>query len=433
MSNANRYRKRRTNRVAGAGGGVVDTARGGSLARGGRRTNTEFARILWFSNAPWAATGYGQQTAQVVPRLKKAGHEVAVHAMFGLEGAASSWQGVKVYPRGASAYSDDVVVAHMLDHANGNLGLTPLLVTLFDAWVFKSKTFDQLTNIVSWVPVDHSPCPPDVLAWCARKNVMPIAMSKFGSRMFDLAGIKHLYVPHGVEKVFEPTPFLSDGKGGQVSGRQLMGVQDDRFVVSIVAANKGVSPCRKAFGENLLAFGVFAQNHRDAVLYVHSESRGAMGGVDLLPLIEACGIPSSQVVVVDQYAYRGGFPVPALAAMYTASDVLLATSLGEGFGIPTVEAQACGTRVIVSDVAASTELVGNGWLVETQPLWDPAQQAWWGVPRVGAIVDALKQAYEAPRGVDEASVVFAAQYGADAVWEAQWVPAMAEIMRWANK
>jgi len=32
-------------------------------------------RILWNSNAPWAPTGYGMQTAQVVRRLKQNNYE----------------------------------------------------------------------------------------------------------------------------------------------------------------------------------------------------------------------------------------------------------------------------------------------------------------------------------------------------------------------
>jgi hypothetical protein len=48
-------------------------------------------RILWTSNAPWAATGYGQQTAQVTTRLKKEKYEIAIAANYGLEGASTSW------------------------------------------------------------------------------------------------------------------------------------------------------------------------------------------------------------------------------------------------------------------------------------------------------------------------------------------------------
>ena len=103
---------------------------------------------------------------------------------------------------------------------------------------------------------------------------------------------------------------------------------------------------------------------------------------------------------------------------------MLATSYGEGFGIPTIEAQACGTPVIVSEFAASTELMGDGWLVEGQPLWDAPQSSWFNTPRVPGIVDALEQAYQRGQGTSEKAVEFASGYNADSVFNKYWKPAL---------
>ena len=425
MTNARRNKKH-TDRTARPGSPVPVESGRGALARGSRLTNSDALRVLWYSNAPFTNTGYGQQTAQIIPRLLQDQHEVAIHAMYGLEGSTSMWNGVKLYPRGLAPYSDDIMVAHWMDWANGNRNLPPVLMTLFDVWVFKSQTFDQVPNIASWVPIDHAPCPPDVLAWLDRKNVTPIAMSKFGSRMLEKAGVAHEYAPHGIESTFKPTTHYSNGTM-QATGRELMGIDDDKFVVMMNAANKGVNPSRKAFAENMLAFGIFAQTHPEAVLYLHTEANGSMGGISLLHLAEACGVRPEQLKIVDQYAYRAGFPQQALAAMYTASDVLLSASMGEGFGLAVIEAQACGTRVIVSDFTAQPELVGSGWTVEVQPFWDAAQRSWFCTPHVPSIVDALKRAYEAPRGTDEVAVGFATQYQADTVYTASWRPIMANL------
>lgn len=431
MGNARRNKKH-ANRPTGHGGGIPVEAGRSALARSSRPANSDALRILWYSNAPFTNTGYGQQTAQIIPRLLQQNHEVAIHAMYGLEGSTSMWNGVKLYPRGLAPYSDDIMVAHWMDWANGNRNLPPILMTLFDVWVFKSATFDQVPHIASWVPIDHAPCPPDVLAWLARKNVKPIAMSQFGSKTLEKAGLEHYYAPHGIEATFKPTEVYTNGRA-QATGRELMGIGEDKFVVMMNAANKGVNPSRKAFAENLLAFGIFAKTHPDAVLYLHTEANGSMGGISLLHLAEACGIKPEQMRIVDQYAYRTGFPQEALAAMYTASDVLLSCSMGEGFGLAVIEAQACGTRVIVSDFTAQPELVGSGWTVEVQPFWDAAQRSWFCTPHVPSIVDALKRAYEAPRGVDEVAVGFAAQYEADSVFEAFWEPIMANLGAWCRQ
>jgi hypothetical protein len=56
------------------------------------------------------------------------------------------------------------------------------------------------------------------------------------------------------------------------------------------SANKGRTPPRKSWGENLLAFGVFASEHPDAILYLHTDETAALGGVNLHRLIAGCGI-----------------------------------------------------------------------------------------------------------------------------------------------
>jgi glycosyltransferase involved in cell wall biosynthesis len=52
-----------------------------------------------------------------------------------------------------------------------------------------------------------------------------------------------------------------------------------------------------------------------------------------------------------------------LAAAYRGAQVVLFASLYEGFGLPIVEAQACGTPVITSNVCALPEVAGNAALL----------------------------------------------------------------------
>jgi glycosyltransferase involved in cell wall biosynthesis len=52
-----------------------------------------------------------------------------------------------------------------------------------------------------------------------------------------------------------------------------------------------------------------------------------------------------------------------LPALYNLSDVLVFPSLYEGFGLPPLEAMACGTPVIVSDSSSLPEVVGEAGLM----------------------------------------------------------------------
>lgn len=388
-------------------------------------------RVLWQSNAPFSATGYGVQTAQVVERLARDGHEVAVACNFGLQGNSTEWNGIKLYPTGVSQYSDDILRAHS-QHWQSGSSLPGLVMVLFDVWALTNPSIAQIPKIAAWVPIDHKPAPPDVTRWLMRPNVMPIAMSKFGAEMMRMDGIEHLYVPHAVDKVFQPAASFADADGKRVRGRDLMGIDDpDAFVVMMNSANKGRTPPRKCWGENLLAFAVFAAEHPDAILYLHTERSAGQGGVDLDKLIVACGINPAQVRFVDQYLYRMNMPQHALAALYSDADVLLATSAGEGFGVPVIEAQACGTPVIVSDWTAQPELVGDGWLVDGQPLWDPFQHSWFFTPNVSRIVESLREAYARKSKEPSAKAVeFAKVYDADRVYDEYWRPAMDELATW---
>jgi glycosyltransferase involved in cell wall biosynthesis len=380
--------------------------------------------VGWVSNAPWAATGYGEQTGQVTQRLKNDGHDVGIFSNYGLEGAASEWQGMRVWPRGAEQYSNDVTPAQMQEHFQNSKSDTPLLITLYDVWVFKGAQWDNWP-IASWVPIDHAPCPAEVARWLAKPNVTPIAMSKFGKQQLENIGLESLYVPHGIDtKTFKPTPYLINDKGEQVTGNELIGFSEDKFIVMFAAANKGVYPSRKAFAENLIAFRMFSDLHDDAVLYLHTEQFGGMGGINLNDLLSAIELKPDKVRFVDQYAYRGPLSKEYLAACYTAADVFLACSKGEGFGVHVPEAQACGTPVIVSDYSAQPELVGHGWIVDGQPDWDPMQRSWWITPNINTIVEALEQAYANGKGTSTKAIEFAANYDCDVVYKNHWRPAL---------
>ncbi|HEY7824737.1 MAG TPA: glycosyltransferase [Acidimicrobiia bacterium] len=368
------------------------------------------ARVFWFSNPPSAPTGYGTQTAQVVRRLKKRGHDVAVHANYGQTLGIGKWHGIPIYPQGYDSFSQDNIWAH---YTNFSGDAPALMVTLCDVWVLKNPNLAKVPRILSWVPIDHMNVVPEVRKWLELPNVTPVAMSQHGQAACERAGIESVYIPHALEKHWKPTPFEADPWPG-------------RFVVTIPNANKGVLPSRKAWGENLLAFAIFAKDHPEALLYLHTEAK-TQYGIDLIALVESCGISKSQVTIVDQYDYRMGVDDRTMAQIYTRSDVLLSATAGEGFGLPVLEAQACGTRVIVSNFSAQPELVGDGWIVDVQGQWNPTQLGWFCTPMVGSIVEALEEAHSrwvAEGGHSEEAIAFAKGYDADAVFAERWQPVL---------
>ena len=383
------------------------------------------AGICWHSNFAGAGTGYGVQTAQVARQIKATGRPITLSNNYGTQGFITEWEGIEVLPTGFHPYSADVLDAH-LKYAQDQTSRPTALVTLFDTWVFKGAKLDDIKVIASWVPIDHMPAPPDVLEWCRRDNVLPIAMANYGARMLSNAGIDHRYIPHGVDtKVFRPGATV-DG----ATGRQLLNIPDDAFVVGIVAANKGIAPMRKAWGENLLALGQLMAKHDDVYVYMHTEKRGAQGGVDLVQLAGACGIPENRIVWTDQWAYYAGLPPFVLAGLMGAMDVNLAASRGEGFGVPVIEAAACGVPSIVSNFTAQPELVeGFGYISAVQPYWDALQTSWFATPLVHSVLEELQHAYDTARDANRkaAARAHAETYDNELVFKNYWLPLLAEI------
>lgn len=391
---------------------------------------TDPLAITWYSNAMWAETGYGSQTKQAVPRLAAEGHSVAIATNYGLQATQMIYEGIPHYPQGVDGYSNDTVGSIFKDWSNQHPQQTPLCIALFDAWPLKGPAWDNMP-VGIWTMIDHLPVPPAVLSFLEKPNVTPLAASRYALNQIQAASVDALYVPMAIDTdLYKPSPTWSNGPR-TMTGRELMGFDEDVFVVSCINANKsGNGVHRKAWAENLMAFSIFAKRHDDVRLYIHTERHGKFGGVNFDPLLESLGIHPHQYQIVNQWANMvTGIPNEAMAALYTASDVLLASTYGEGFGLTVAEAGACETPAIVSDFTCQPELVSeDSFIVGGQMWWDSLQTAWWQIPSVAQIVEALEAAYARGRFRSTAQREhIVANFDADTVYEQWWKPALATL------
>lgn len=385
-------------------------------------------KILWNSVAPWVGSGYGAQTAMFAPRIRDAGHDVALSAIHGLQDGSTVWDGIKVYPADYTQLNTAMLPHYAQLHSDEPDASDVQIIMLLDAWTLVAPAWGRRLlqkglRYACWVPVDHYPVPPAVLMGLESIDARPIAMSRFGEEALRDAGHDPLYVPHGVD-----TNVMRFREDGRAAARERMGIPEDAFLVGMVANNSGDSPPRKAFPQVFQAFSRLAAERDDAYLYLHSEVTGIRQGINLLSLAEAVGIPQDRIKVVDQVAYMMGDISPTmLSCIYSGLDVLANPSYGEGFGIPIVEAQACGTPVIVSDWTAMPELVGAGWVVNGDAWYDCAHGAFYMCPSINEIYQAMEMAYEARGTMRAQARSFALGYDADVVMRDYWTPVLAEL------
>lgn len=378
------------------------------------------------TNTPGVPTGYGVQAKMLAERMVKHGIDLAILSNYGLEGRIDTLKldngEVPHYPRGITPYSGDVLKLYHEEHLAGR-EVPNYLMTLYDTWVYLDRDDLDEIPILSWVPIDHLTIPPKVKKWLEKDNVTPIAMSEFGFKAMKEQGIDAHYIPHAVDtSVFKPTPEV-DGQ----SVRESLGLKEDDFLVGMVAANKANGQVhRKAFAENILAFSLFKKQNPNAYLYMHTDPLTTYGGFSVKALMSACGLDKDAVLFPDAHKYRMGYSDEEMAGLYSAMDILLHPSYGEGFGVPAIEAQACGTPTISSGWTACLELAGpDSYLVDGQPFWDEPQFSWFEIPLIPSITAALQKAYERGRGEYPETIAFAKSYDVEAVWEAYWLPFLA--------
>lgn len=81
--------------------------------------------------------------------------------------------------------------------------------------------------------------------------------------------------------------------------------------------------------------------------------------------------------VQAEVIFTGGVPDADLVALYNAAELFVYPSLYEGFGLPVLEAMACGTPVAVSNSSSLPEVVGEaGVLVSPKDEQELAEALW---------------------------------------------------------
>ncbi len=332
-------------------------------------------RVLIWSNAPWINSGYGKQARYAARILESLGHQVAFAAYSGHQGSPIKWENKTVLPSGMLDFSVDVLVQH------AQVFRPDLLILLGDLWKLEPIAADlaRLPCIVAgFAIIDAAPLGPAYRRTLQLGAMEPVAVSTWGRYTLQTAGFENVaYLPHCFDEDIYHTATLDEKN----AIREETGIPHDAFVIGLNAANQDL--LRKGFGEQFQAFQRFSKRHAKARLMVFTIPDHPRG-IPLVQIANDLGIASKTHWIGSYGQVAGMIDEQSMCRWYQNLDVLSMCSYGEGFGVPAIEANACGIPVVGTDCSALSELVQ--YPVRGYRRWNEVHRAWWYRPDESDIV-----------------------------------------------
>lgn len=267
-------------------------------------------------------------------------------------------------------------------------------------------------GFIMLTPVDGVPIHP---RWVdLMKNAdAALSISRFGVDAYRKAGAHVMLCRPGVDA----NTFFRLPDEARRDIRARLGIADSAFVVGTAAQNQG----RKAVSLMLQAFFRFAADKPDARYLLDMEAQSPAGW-DLPALCQQYGYDTSKLIFRNDAARMG---VPLLRDRMNVMDAHMVIAHREGYGLPLVEAMACGTVSMALDYCSGAEICGDGKGVLIQPI-DYAVPGTWGnaedkFPDMNDLVGKLQHLHDHPHeraAIAERGMAWARQQTWDAAADA---------------
>jgi len=247
-------------------------------------------------------------------------------------------------------------------------------------------------------------------------------MSEHGSRLIEntyLGDIEHTEIPHSVDtSIFQPVRVMRQHEN----------------VVGLVAANLGT---RKLIDIQLEGFAqaVSEAPELKLQLYVHSDLSGKMHparSIDYSGLLSYYNITGCTHISEDLNR-----PLSDMAIFYSMMDLLLNCTAGEGFGIPVIEAMACGVPAVTTKNSASQYVNPYRQVSPVVKEYVGPLQAHYSWPSPEGIAREIVDHFKAPEAAPSKQdlIALASTYDVHTVVAESWLPLLdlIDLRRVGNK
>lgn len=260
-----------------------------------------------------------------------------------LTGMGKYYQRYWHYPR--QLKREKVDLFHVIDHSDGHLlyWLKKLpqpkvitchdLINLTQPKTFKGRSLLPIVSMASW---NYA-----VRGMRYAESIIAVSnhTAKDITKYLDIEARSITTIPNAVSAEFKPLP------SQQIRElRKAMNLNDDDFCMLNVGSNN----LRKNVSSILKAIAILRMQNRAVYFW--------KAGTDF---------DSSQKSFIAEHnlsawvSYLGKPDQKQLRQIYNAADALVSPSTYEGFGLTILEAMACGTPVITSNVTSLPEVAGN--------------------------------------------------------------------------
>ena len=369
-------------------------------------------RILISSHIPIDKTGYGVQTLNMARMFTKMGHSIVI---IGWNMKIPNIRKYNFTEISIMLGGNFNIEKQILSNEDRNLLMTmdyyPALDSKYPVYINDTQRFEQLLDeenidiiifhqdiyplqfqqkltrkTICCLPVHYQPI--DYITAKSLQNMdINIGLCDFGVETIQKcskAPCVKIPLSLNSELMYYDTEHSKDYY------RDLFNLPKDKFICLIVSNNSEPSN-RKAFDIQIDAFKYLLSKHKDVYLYLHTQ---IIDGLDLTLYLNS--IPSQHYSYVDQTKYKGAhFSQNDMGNLFRACDVLLFASKSEGFGIPLIEAQACGCPVLTNNFSSMKELTHNGICCEPlKKIYNKEFKSYWSMPSLKKVQKGLIQIYK---------------------------------------
>lgn len=328
------------------------------------------ARVLWLSDFG-CITGFAQVAHNICSQLLRTNNYQIDVIGINYYGMPNDWMNyypnIRLLPAAHISRGDLFGRQGFLDLlGSGRYDLAFTLQDTFNMEPIAQKIIETRNALLSqnqkgfkWIyyyPIDARP-KENWIRNAAALADYPVSYTEYGKReslsfVPEMAS-KIRVIPHGIE----PSNFHKiDDKELLKKFRSefFVGNADGKFLVTNVNRNQP----RKDMARTMQIFRLFKNQVPEALLYLH------MNAYDVAYNLHEVArnfdlIPDKDYIIPKNFREDVGTSTDILNAIYNVSDLIMTTTLGEGWGLSITEAMAAGTPVIAPNHTSLTEMIGE--------------------------------------------------------------------------